>query len=164
MKLKYTAVNQRVREPDPEAPYAAVSSTPTNPEPGKPVRIDATECVDKKGNPCKNFVFDFGDGSPPVQSTNPVVNHVYSEPGTYPVNVTCTDRYGKKGNASLNQRIKDPKKPFGPPYANLQSKPKETQPYEPIVAVLFLTISDIKSNITEKLAGHCSWPSPLGGP
>ncbi len=35
---------------------------------------------------------------------------------------------------------------------------------ETIVAVLFLTISDIKSNITEKLAGHCSWPSPLGGP
>eukprot|EP01083_Nonionella_stella_P193618 714883_1 len=51
-----SGVNQRVREPDPEAPYAAISSTPTNPEPGKPVRIDATECVDYKGNPRKNFV------------------------------------------------------------------------------------------------------------
>ncbi len=37
-----------------------------------------------------------------------------------------------KRNASLNQRTKDPKKPFGPPYANLQSKPKETSPYEPV--------------------------------
>eukprot|EP01084_Bolivina_argentea_P305750 528217_1 len=75
-----------------------------------------------KANPCKNFVFDFGDGSPPI------ANHVYSEPGTYPV----TDKYAKKGNASLNQRIKDPKKPFCPPYTNLQLKPKETSPYEPV--------------------------------
>eukprot|EP01084_Bolivina_argentea_P305748 528215_1 len=72
-----------------------------------------------KANPCKNFVFDFGDGSPPI------ANHVYSEPGTYPVTVTCTDKYGGIGNASL-------KKPFCPPYANLQSKPKETSPFEPV--------------------------------
>ena len=125
-------VNQRVREPDPLAPYAAVSSTPTNPLPSQPVRIDASESMDKNGNPCKNFVFDFGDGSPPVTSPNPVVNHAYDKPGSYPVTVTAIDRNGKKANASLTQRVKDPKNPIGPPYANLQSNPKETYPMEPV--------------------------------
>eukprot|EP01084_Bolivina_argentea_P315398 546417_1 len=126
------SVHQRVREPGPLDPYAAVSSTPNDPVPSQPVRIDATESVDHKGNPCKNFVFDFGDGSPPETTTKPVVNHVYNEPGSYPVNVTVTDRYGKKANASLTQRVKDPKNPIGPPYAELHSKPKETRVYEPV--------------------------------
>ena len=79
-------VNQRCREPDSEAPYAAISSTPTDPLPTQPVRINASEAMDLKGNPCKNFVFDFGDGSPPIISTKPVVNHTYTEPGTVCVN------------------------------------------------------------------------------
>jgi len=134
-KFKQTGeatLNQRVREPDPEAPYAAVHSTPKDPAPSQPVRIDASESVDKNGNPCKNYVFDFGDGSPPVSSPNPVVNHAYDKPGTYPVTVIVTDRYGKKANAALTQRVKDPKKPIGPPFADLASNPKDTYPHEPV--------------------------------
>eukprot|EP01084_Bolivina_argentea_P151404 264257_1 len=70
---------------EPNAPYAVVNSTPTNAKPSQPVTIDASESQDIDAEPCKNFVFDFGDGTPPVETTKPVINHAFSEPGTYPV-------------------------------------------------------------------------------
>ena len=117
-----------MREPDPEAPYAAVRGTPNDSLPSDEVKIDASECMDMNGNPCTSFVFDFGDGSPPVTSANPVVNHAYDSPGSYSVSVIAIDRNGKKANASSTQRVKDPKNPIGPPYAILQSKPRKAFP------------------------------------
>ena len=52
------------------------------------------------GEPCKNFVFDFGDGSPPIQSSTPVVKH--------PVTVTAIDKYGRKGNDPKNPTKRTP--------------------------------------------------------
>ena len=101
------SVNQRVRapvKPDSEPPYVAVSSTPTNPKPKEPVKFDASDSHDKDKDPCKTFLWDFGDGSPPKETKTPIVNHSFEEPGTYPVKVTAIDKYGKTGNAKLTQR------------------------------------------------------------
>ena len=86
------------------------------------------------GEPCKNFVFDFGDGTPPVETTSPVVNHPYDEPGTYPVTVTATDKYGRKGNAAVNQQVIDPKNPKKkqPPVAKVSSNPPDARPKQPV--------------------------------
>ncbi len=77
-------LTQRVVDPnaqDPTLPYAAVSSTPKDPKPNEPVKFDASKSVDCDGDPVKNYVWDFGDFSPPVTTTKPVVNHAYSKPG-----------------------------------------------------------------------------------
>eukprot|EP00486_Rosalina_sp_Unknown_P002057 CAMPEP_0201566218 /NCGR_PEP_ID=MMETSP0190_2-20130828/5869_1 /ASSEMBLY_ACC=CAM_ASM_000263 /TAXON_ID=37353 /ORGANISM="Rosalina sp." /LENGTH=82 /DNA_ID=CAMNT_0047984651 /DNA_START=1 /DNA_END=245 /DNA_ORIENTATION=- len=80
------------------------------------------------GDPCKKFVWDFGDGSPLETTTEPVTNHAYDEPGSYPVTVTVTDKYNRKGNANLTQQIIDPRDPdkIYPPVAELESHPHES--------------------------------------
>jgi len=133
-------INQRVREPKPEDPYAALQSTPTEPKVKEPVTFDASRSVDQDGDPCKNYVFDFGDGSPPVISPDPVVKHAYDEPGTYPVNVTVTDKYGNRGNAALNQKVTDPMEAFSipsteptkDPYVTVSSSPTNAKVSEPV--------------------------------
>merc|ERR1712228_660349 len=89
---------------------------------------------DCEGDPCKNFVFDFGDGSPPKESTSPIVKHAYEQPGSYPVYVTVTDKFGKKGDASVQQRVIDPKnsKKNLPPIAKLTSDPPESRPNQSV--------------------------------
>merc|ERR1712154_736594 len=129
-------LNQKVIQngPSEEDPYAAVSSTPPDANPKEPVLFDASKSHDMDGDPCKTFKWDFGDGSPPVTTTTPITNHAYDEPGTYPVNVTATDKYGKKGNANLTQQIVDPKDPqkIMPPVATLESNPHESAPKQPV--------------------------------
>eukprot|EP01083_Nonionella_stella_P001035 2995_1 len=133
-------VNQRVREPKPEDPYAALNSTPPIAKPDQPVTFDASRSIDCDGDPCKQFVFDFGDGSPEVTSPDPVVNHAYKEPGVYPVTVTVTDKHGNKGNAALQQKVDDPLSPFynlgnnptEDPYVTVTSDPPLAKITEPV--------------------------------
>ena len=89
-------------------PYAHVVSTPTDAPPSEPVTFDATKSRDKDQKPCSNFVFDFGDGTPPITSRDPVVKHPFTKPGTYPVTVTVTDKDGLQSQATMTQRVSDP--------------------------------------------------------
>jgi PKD repeat protein len=127
-------LNQRVRSSDPEDPYVALSSTPPIAKPKEPVTFDASKSVDMDGAPCKNYTFDFGDGSPVVHTPKPVVQHAYDEPGTYPVGVVATDKYGRKGNAAIQQKVVDPQhpNPKEPPYANVSSDPADARPSQPV--------------------------------
>ena len=136
--------NQRVRPPEPpfdhfndiptEPPYVAVSSTPSNAKPKQPVKFDASKSKDMDSDPCKTFIWDFGDGTPLVETPGPITNHAYDEPGTYPVKVTAVDKYGQKGNAKLSQRVTDPKNPNAPapPYAHIKSDPPISDPKQPV--------------------------------
>eukprot|EP01084_Bolivina_argentea_P067195 122428_1 len=138
------ALTQKINDPlnpfnnignDPtQDPYVAVSSTPPTAKPREPVTFDASKSHDMDGDPCKNYTFDFGDGSPIVHTPKPVVKHQYDEPGTYPVKVIATDKYGKKGDAKLNQLVTDPKNPNSPlpPYANVISNPSEAEVKQPV--------------------------------
>ena len=135
----------RVRAPEPpygagsnapglEPPYVAVSSTPSNAKPKQPVKFDASKSIDFEGDPCKSYVWDFGDNTVPVTTTKPWVNHPYEEPGTYPVKVTAIDKYGQKGSAKLSQRVTDPKNPNkpAPPHAHIRSEPPISDPKQPV--------------------------------
>ena len=127
-------VNQRVREPGPEDPYVQLNNEPPISKPKEPVTFDASKSVDMDGDPCKNYTFDFGDGSPVVHTPKPIVKHAYDEPGSYPVTVTATDKYGRKGNAAVTQKVIDPKNPKkkGPPYAHVTSDPPDARPKQPV--------------------------------
>ncbi len=114
---------------DPADPYAHLTSNPTTAKINQPVDFDASRSHDCDHEPCVQYTFDFGDGSPPEKSNKPIVPHKYAHPGSYPVSVDILDKYGKTGKASCTQRVIDPKDPdaVGPPYAQLTSDPTESK-------------------------------------
>ncbi len=66
----------------PACPYAHITSFPTNAMVNQPVKFDASKSHDCDNQPCKNYVWDFGDGTPKVTTTKPVTNHAYKKPVT----------------------------------------------------------------------------------
>ncbi len=100
----------------------------------EPVTFDAGKSHDMDGDPLKTYEWDFGDGTPKVTTKGPIVKHAFDQPGTYPVKVIGTDKYGKKGDAKLNQLVTDPKNPNSrlPPYENVTSNPTEAECKQPV--------------------------------
>ncbi len=78
-----------------DLPVAQMTLTPLSGEAPLLVVVDASGSSDVEG-PIAGFAWEFGDGS---TSTDPVGQHVYSEPGTYGVTLTVTDTHGAKGLA-----------------------------------------------------------------
>ncbi|HMC40313.1 MAG TPA: PKD domain-containing protein [Acidimicrobiales bacterium] len=72
----------------PVAGLAAASGTA-----GSPVTFDASSSTVTYGS-ITNFAWNFGDGSPVVNSGGPTVTHTYASQGTYTVTVTETDSAG----------------------------------------------------------------------
>ena len=89
---------------DPAGPYAHVTSNPSTAKVKQPVNFDASKSHDCDNEPCKTYLWDFGDGTPKVTTKGPYTQHPYEYPGTYPVTVTVTDKYNKTADAMLQQR------------------------------------------------------------
>ncbi|MFG2823303.1 PKD domain-containing protein [Kitasatospora sp. NPDC048365] len=49
---------------------------------------------DDWGTPLTGYTFDFGDGTAPVVSTSPTVEHTYAQPGQFTIGVTVTNALG----------------------------------------------------------------------
>ncbi|MFP5306840.1 MAG: PKD domain-containing protein, partial [Gammaproteobacteria bacterium] len=58
------------------------------------VRLDGSRSVAADGRQIVSYRFDFGDGTAPVQGTQPTVTPVYTVPGTYQPTLTVTDDQG----------------------------------------------------------------------
>ena len=41
-------------------------------------------------------MFDFGDGTPPVTISSPIISHIYENSGSYEVIVILSDKYGHR--------------------------------------------------------------------
>jgi 6-phosphogluconolactonase (cycloisomerase 2 family) len=70
-----------------QGPTAALTTTPGFA--GQPTGFDATGSTDPDGDVAR-YDWDFGDGTT-LPDGGPVPNHIYSNPGTYNVQVTVTD-------------------------------------------------------------------------
>ena len=55
--------------------------------------FDASKSTVKFGS-ITSYLWDFGDGSPPVATTSPSLSHTYNEPGSFTASVTETDSAG----------------------------------------------------------------------
>merc|ERR1719203_2680162 len=114
-------------------PYATLTDKPDITKVGEPVTFDASKSHDFEKKPCSMFVFDFGDGTRPIHSEKPVIEHVYKERGAYPVTCHVTDKHGQKAQASLTHRVIDPSLPDPTnPIAAVTSTPSEANPNEPV--------------------------------
>ena len=66
-----------------QAPVARITADATTVPAGTTVTLDASASTVMFGH-ISTYQFDFGDGSPPVVTSNPTVQHTYTVPGTYP--------------------------------------------------------------------------------
>lgn len=53
------------------------------------VETDTSQTVDKDGAEFVHYIYDFGDGTPVVTSTDPTVQHTYAKDGTYTVKASA---------------------------------------------------------------------------
>lgn len=79
-------------------PSSTISVAPANPTVSAPVTITVTPGNTQTGNPVRDVVVDFGDGTPSrslgaISGATPV-QHVYSRSGPYTITVTTIDTTG----------------------------------------------------------------------
>lgn len=102
---------------EPGAPFAALKATPDAGEAPLTVSLDASGSFDPEGG-ALSYRFEFGDGTPDVSQTTPVVSHVYATPGSFTAVVTVTDSEGK----ATRQRVEIQARPAGKAAAGAQDK------------------------------------------
>jgi len=85
-------------------PVAIFSYTPETPYVTETVTFDASASYDSDGV-IISYMWDFGDGSPPVTETDPITTHSYNYPGNYTVTLTVTDNDLQTGSATKTIRV-----------------------------------------------------------
>jgi PKD repeat protein len=94
-------------------PTVAITTTPANPLVGVPVTFTVTPgAIGTTGNPIRNVVLDFGDGTP-THSFGPLagaasVQHIYTRAGTFTVAATATDTAGLQSESRSTVSILRP--------------------------------------------------------
>jgi len=94
-------------------PVAFFGVTPTFAIQGELVIVDATNSSDNLQ--LVSYRLDFGDGNIEDLKGDPVINHIYTVPGTYKIVITVTDEAGRTATYSKDIFVdKKPKKSSGP--------------------------------------------------
>lgn len=75
-----------------------LTATPTTPNTGDDVTLQATGVTDADDDPIDHYEWDFGDGTTNDDGTQQVV-HIYGAPGTYTVSVVAVDDRGGRSEA-----------------------------------------------------------------
>ncbi|MFC2077419.1 PKD domain-containing protein [Candidatus Bipolaricaulota bacterium] len=88
-----------------QPPTAGFSYTPGQPVDGEPVTFDASPSSDPDGE-IASYAWDF-DGDGVVDSTDPIVGHVFPTPGTYAVRLTVLDHDDAADTATYEVSVGD---------------------------------------------------------
>jgi hypothetical protein len=96
-----------------QAPIAALQAAPIGHRKNLNVRFDASGSSDPDASSSDpqlrdtivKYVFDFGDGTPPVATTNPVIEHQYAQSGSYGATLRVQDSRGKASEAEAVRQI-----------------------------------------------------------
>lgn len=96
-----------------QAPIPVLSATPIGPRKQLNVHFDASRSFDPDAassdpqlrDTIVKYVFDFGDGTPPVATTEPTIDHQYARDGQYGATVRVQDSRGKASAAEAVKQI-----------------------------------------------------------
>lgn len=84
------------------APHAAVSASPSFGEVPLDVGFDGSDSNDPDlGDAVTSYLWNFGDGSPTVETTTSTVDHAYTEAGTYTATLTVKDEDGAEDTTTV---------------------------------------------------------------
>jgi PKD repeat protein len=91
--------------PDPMAPTAAVTASPESVLTGEEITFDGSGSTAVLGS-IEKYEWDLeGDGSYDIDTTEAVITHAYSAPGTYTVRLRVTDGQSQAAEATVNVRV-----------------------------------------------------------
>jgi hypothetical protein len=96
-----------------QAPSPVLSASAIGPRKFVNVRFDASKSFDADAGSADpqlrdtivKYVFDFGDGSAPVATTNPVIDHQYPQGGTYGATLRVQDSRGRASGNTANKQV-----------------------------------------------------------
>jgi glucose/arabinose dehydrogenase len=91
------------------APTAAVTADVTSGSAPLTVNFDGSGSSDPDAGDTLTYLWDFGDGTPPVEGMSPGVTHVYSTPGTFQATLSVRDNHGATSTpATLQIQVGSP--------------------------------------------------------
>src|SRR5438874_660792 len=113
----YTVNSNQVCRPN-AAPTAVLTATPTSGTAPLAVKFDGSGSYDPDTAPppdtIASYTFNFGDRSPAVTQSKPIISHTYTGSGIYPATLTVTDSRGLQSTNTaqvvITVRGKPPKK------------------------------------------------------
>jgi hypothetical protein len=114
---------------EPSSPTTSLSATPTSPEPGEQVTLDASGSTDPDGD-IEAYQWDVDDDGAVDQTTNtPRTTETYTTTGTRQVTVTVQDATGKTDEATVTV---DVRRPISPPVVTCRVEPTSVHVGEPV--------------------------------
>ncbi len=87
------------------APRASFRTNPFNAPVNAPVTFDASSSLALPGRRIERYSWDFGDGSRPQEVTTPIIQHTYTQAGTFIVRLTVSDSGGAQATASATLTV-----------------------------------------------------------
>jgi PKD repeat protein len=125
-------------EPSAAPPVAGFQQSPTKPTAGDLVLFNGTSSIDPGGQ-IVEFAWDF-DGDGQVDSTTPLAEHTFVEPGAYTVSLTVADNDGNVHTISRTITVQAPPPDaedellsFQPPVADFAYMPASPNPGDPVL-------------------------------
>ncbi len=82
-------------------PTASVKGVPNNWSENLTIELDGSGSTDPQGD-LSEYVWDFGDGTPPETTATPTNDHTYAESGKYEIKLTVRDAQGLEDTATLS--------------------------------------------------------------
>lgn len=120
----YAAVIKAVNRP----PESEFTVSPTEPEVGTSATFDGSLSFDPDDDSIETYRWTFGDGTDPVETSDPTIDHTYQETGTYTAKLTVVDDHGSEDpdpyRVSINVVNPPPEDPGDPPKAHLTITPR----------------------------------------
>jgi len=95
--------------PLPEPPVANFTWSPIKPLENETVTFDASAST-PNGGFIVNYTWNFGDGTPLVNETDPTATHKYTTAGTYTVTLNVTDSQGLWDTESKSITVRPPRR------------------------------------------------------
>lgn len=93
------------------APTAVFNVSPSAAVPGQPVQFDATASRPGAGHSIVRLVWNFGDGSAPVETNIWTASHTYTTPGSYVVTLNVADEAGQVATSTQTVSVGAPSAP-----------------------------------------------------